>query len=242
MKEVKMIYTKDTKKAMRLCYEAHKDQMDKSGVPYVFHPFHVAEQMKDEDATIVALLHDVAEDSDYTLDDMRAMGFSETVLEALDLLTHREGVPYMDYVAALKGNRLAREVKLADLAHNSDTSRLDQMDSRMRMRLAKYSKARELLLQEAPAAKTKAAKQAKAALRGKHCEACGEFVEEGSAFCPFCGEAVTIREDELTEGESDGDQSGTFCQCCGNAAKYSHRFCSQCGQRLWTEYWPDMWS
>lgn len=57
-----MIYTDKTKKAMKLCFEAHKDQLDKSGMPYVFHPFHVAEQMSDEVTTIVALLYDVVEE------------------------------------------------------------------------------------------------------------------------------------------------------------------------------------
>ena len=88
-----MIYTPLTKKAMKLCFEAHKDQTDKSGVPYVFHPFHVAEQMPDENTTVVALLHDVIEDTSYTLDDLRAMGFSEEVLEALALMTHDKNVP-----------------------------------------------------------------------------------------------------------------------------------------------------
>ena len=72
--EYQMIYTDKTKKAMKLCYEAHKDQVDKSGLPYVFHPAHVAEQMTDEATTIVALLHDVVEDTDYTLEDLAAEG------------------------------------------------------------------------------------------------------------------------------------------------------------------------
>ena len=88
-----MIYTPDTKKAMRLCFEAHKNQTDKSGQPYVFHPFHVAEQMPDEETTIVALLHDVIEDTSYTPDDLRSMGFDEDVLEALALMTHDKDVP-----------------------------------------------------------------------------------------------------------------------------------------------------
>ena len=63
-----MIYTPETKKALRLCFDAHKDQVDKSGIPYVFHPFHLAEQMETEETTIVALLHDVIEDTSYTLE------------------------------------------------------------------------------------------------------------------------------------------------------------------------------
>ena len=119
-----MIYTEQTVKAMRLCYRAHHGQTDKAGVPYVFHPFHLAEQMTDEDSAVTALLHDVAEDTDYTLEDLAAMGFSKRVMEALRLLTHDPSVPYLEYVAALKENPIARAVKLADLAHNSDTTRL----------------------------------------------------------------------------------------------------------------------
>ena len=69
-----MIYTADTKKALKLCFEAHKNQTDKAGMPYVFHPFHVAEQMPDEKTTIVALLHDVVEDTSYSLRDIRRNG------------------------------------------------------------------------------------------------------------------------------------------------------------------------
>ena len=94
-----MIYTALTKKALRLCFEAHKDQTDKSGLPYVFHSFHLVEQMTDEVTAAVALLHDVAEDTPYTLDDLRGMGFPTEVIDALRLLTHDPAVPYMDYVA-----------------------------------------------------------------------------------------------------------------------------------------------
>ena len=90
-----MIYTPKTKKAIKLCFEAHKDQIDKSGMPYVFHPFHVAEQMPDENTTIVALLHDVVEDTSYTLQDLREMGFDQDILDALALMTHDKNVPYM---------------------------------------------------------------------------------------------------------------------------------------------------
>ncbi len=120
-----MIYTTMTKKALNLCFEAHKDQRDKSGQPYVFHPFHLAEQMPDENTVICALLHDVVEDTDYTLSDLAEMGFPQVVIEALELLTHDSSVPYMDYVKAIAPNPIAREVKMADLRHNSDLSRMD---------------------------------------------------------------------------------------------------------------------
>ncbi len=140
-----MIYTDETKKALKLCFEAHKNQVDKSGMPYVFHPFHVAEQMTDEATTIVALLHDVVEDTDYTLEDLAAEGFGKDILEAVALMTHEDDVPYLDYVAKLKDNPIARAVKLADLAHNSDLSRIGEIDDETRERLEKYQKAIALL-------------------------------------------------------------------------------------------------
>jgi (p)ppGpp synthase/HD superfamily hydrolase len=140
-----MIYTTKTKEAMKLCFEAHKGQTDKSGIPYVFHPFHVAEQMPDENTTIVALLHDVIEDTSFTLQDLRDLGFDQDVLDALALMTHDKNVPYMDYVAKIKDNDIARTVKLADLRHNSDLSRLDTVTDRDWERLARYAAAIRLL-------------------------------------------------------------------------------------------------
>lgn len=140
-----MIYTEKTKKALKLCFEAHKAQLDKSGMPYVFHPFHLAEQMKDETTTVVALLHDVIEDTDYTFNDLIAMGFDGAIIDAIELMTHEEGVPYMDYVEKIKSNPIAREVKLADLIHNSDLSRLDAPTEKDKMRVEKYRKAIVLL-------------------------------------------------------------------------------------------------
>lgn len=140
-----MIYTDNTKKAMKLCFDAHKNQVDKSGMPYVFHPFHVAEQMKDEVTTIVALLHDVVEDTDYTLDDIAAKGFGQDVVDALALMTHDKNVPYLDYVARIRNNPVARAVKLADLAHNSDPTRLDVIDEKAKERLDKYQNAIAIL-------------------------------------------------------------------------------------------------
>ena len=140
-----MIYTPDTKKAMKLCFAAHKEQTDKAGLPYVFHPFHVAEQMPDEETTVVALLHDVIEDTPYTLRDLGAMGFSKDVLEALALMTHDKDEPYFDYVARIRVNEIARTVKLADLRHNSDLTRLDEVDETARKRVEKYKAAIRML-------------------------------------------------------------------------------------------------
>lgn len=117
-----MIYTALTNRAMVIAYDAHHGQVDKQGIPYIFHPFHVAEQMTDELSTCVALLHDVVEDSDVTLDGL-AQEFPVEVIEALALLTHDESVPYLEYVQALASNELARAVKRVDLEHNLEESR-----------------------------------------------------------------------------------------------------------------------
>ena len=140
-----MIYTTATKKALRLCFDAHKEQEDKSGLPYVFHPFHLAEQMQDETTTIVALLHDVVEDTDYTLEELKKEGFGDVVIDALALLTHDDDTPYMDYVARIKENPVAKAVKLADLAHNSDLSRMDTIDEKVMERYRNYQEAIALL-------------------------------------------------------------------------------------------------
>ena len=140
-----MLYTPITKKALRYCFESHDGQFDKSGIPYVNHPLHLAEQMETEEETVVALLHDVMEDCGKTPDDLRALGISEQAVEALEMLTHPEGVPYLDYVRALKNNPLATKVKLADLKHNSDLTRLDDVRERDIERLCKYREARAIL-------------------------------------------------------------------------------------------------
>lgn len=104
----------------------------------MFHPFHLAEQMNDEYSTVAALLHDVVEDTDYTFDDLQKTGFPNEVLDALKLLTHEDTVPYMDYVAMIKPNSIAKAVKLADLRHNSDITRLDTVDEWAMKRQQKY--------------------------------------------------------------------------------------------------------
>ena len=136
-----MIYTDQTEKALKLCYEAHKDQTDKVGLPYVFHPFHLAEQMTDEASATAALLHDVVEDTDYTIGDLEQMGFSPEVLEAVSLLTHDPAVPYEEYLIPIKANPIARRVKLADLTHNSDPHRGRKIAHKLTRRWEKYQKA-----------------------------------------------------------------------------------------------------
>lgn len=140
-----MIYTNLTKKALKISFNAHKDQVDKTGVPYVFHPFHLAEQMDDEASTCVALLHDVVEDTDYTIDDLRNEGFTKEIIDAIKLLTHDPSVPYLDYINMIKENVISTKVKLADLKHNSDLSRLDLSVDKIPPKLELYLKAIKIL-------------------------------------------------------------------------------------------------
>ena len=144
-----MIYTDLTKKALKLCFEAHKEQTDKNGMPYVFHPFHLAEQMDDEYTTCIALLHDVVEDTDTTLEQLSLL-FPKEIINAVALLTHDDAVPYLDYIKAIKKDPLALKVKLADLKHNSDITRLDTIDEKALNRLEKYKKALIILQEDQP--------------------------------------------------------------------------------------------
>lgn len=142
-----MLHTPLTHKALCIAYRAHEGQRDKAGVPYIFHPFHLAEQMPDELTTCVALLHDVVEDTPLTLDDL-AGDFPPAITNALALLTHQPGTSYDDYIRVLRDDPIAATVKRADLLHNSDESRLalcpinDAEKTRLRQ---KYQKALTLL-------------------------------------------------------------------------------------------------
>jgi hypothetical protein len=120
-----MIYTAMTKLALSISFDAHKDQVDKGGTPYVYHPFYLASQMDNEDAVCVALLHDVVEDHGdrYGFEVLKEKGFNARILEALHLLTHDPKVPYLAYVRAIAENPFARAVKRADLHHNLTGSR-----------------------------------------------------------------------------------------------------------------------
>ena len=135
-----MIYTEATRKAIKIAFDVHMGQVDKAGIPYILHPIHLAEQMEKEEECIVALLHDTVEDTDVTFEQIEKE-FSKTVIDALKLLTHEKTVEYMEYVKKIKDNPIARSVKLADLHHNSDITRLLEVTSKDLERIEKYKKA-----------------------------------------------------------------------------------------------------
>lgn len=131
--------------AQAIAIEAHDGQVDKAGRPYIEHPATVAAGVSGDIAKAVAWLHDVVEDTPLTFVDLEAAGIRPEVIAPLRLLTHDKSVPYLEYVAAIKADPAAREVKLADLRHNSDLSRLPCITEEDRERAAKYRRAIELL-------------------------------------------------------------------------------------------------
>lgn len=139
-----MIYTEITKLALNTAYKAHEGQLDRSGIPYIFHPYHLAEQMETEETCAVALLHDVVEDTDTTLDDLRKIGFPERIIEGVSLMTHDKGEDYFEYVRKIKGT-VAEPVKRADLRHNSDLTRLACPGEADHKRIEKYNRALRIL-------------------------------------------------------------------------------------------------
>lgn len=127
--------------ALAIAKDAHKGQVDKAGVDYIQHPLFVASLVEGELAKTVALLHDVVEDSDWTLEDLRKEGLPEEVVQAVGILTKKRNENYEEYILRVKQNPLARQVKLADLHHNSDLLRLANVTDRDRKRVAKYQQA-----------------------------------------------------------------------------------------------------
>lgn len=134
--------------AQEIATKAHRGQVDKAGIDYINHPATVAASVATVEEKAVAWLHDVVEDTRTTLDDLRRAGLSEEVVCAVDAMTHREGEEYLtEYIPRIKANALARSVKLADLAHNMDISRLGSLTDKDKARLAKYAEAKRILEQ-----------------------------------------------------------------------------------------------
>ena len=225
-----MLYTNLTKKALKISFQAHKNQLDKSGIPYVYHPFHLAEQMDDEYSVCVALLHDVVEDTEMTIDDLTEQGFPPEVTEALLLMTHDDSVPYMDYIKKIKTNSLATKVKLADLEHNSDLTRLDEINDAALERADKYRQAMFLLrsververkIKVVPALET---------------SCCHVKVPLDYRYCSSCGKKIVDAAETEMEYDSDGPTL-LFCHRCSRGIFFKDHFCGYCGakSRFWKE-------
>ena len=141
-----MFYSEKVKKAALIAYNAHKGQSDKGGYPYIMHPIHIAEQMKTEDETIAALLHDVIEDTDIGFDYLKKEGFSDTVINCLKILTKDPNEDYMDYIRKIKKTGgIALKIKKADMAHNMIAERISKKIQSDESRMEKYRAAFDIL-------------------------------------------------------------------------------------------------
>lgn len=128
-------------RALEITIAAHKNQKQKDGSPYAFHPIRLSMSVTSEEQKIVALLHDVVEDTEWTIENLQREGFSENVIDALRLLTHDDGSPYEEYIERIAGHALARSVKLADLTDNMDIKRIPEPSEKDYARLQKYHRA-----------------------------------------------------------------------------------------------------
>ena len=130
--------SENVSKALEIATHVHKNQVDKAGKPYINHPKAVARMLGTEEAQTVALLHDVIEDTSVTLDDLKGAGFSDDIITAVDCLTQREGERREEYIMRVSKNPLATMVKLADLKHNQDLSRIKNPSEKDFERVARY--------------------------------------------------------------------------------------------------------
>jgi len=147
MLKCKLLYRpdmNDLEKAIQLAVEAHAGDTDKAGATYIRHPLRLMQQMETETERVVAVLHDVVEDTAYELDDIEE-GFGSDIREAVDAVTKRDGEDYEELIDRAAANPIARTVKIADLEDNMDITRLDSVDEDLGERLAKYHRSWERL-------------------------------------------------------------------------------------------------
>ena len=128
-------------RAIAIAAQAHQEQKDKAGAPYILHPIRMMLRMHSEVEMMAAILHDVVEDTDWTLDRLCAEGFSEEVLQAIECLTHRDGETYEEFIERAGAHPIARKVKLADLEDNMDIRRLGDLTPQDAQRIQKYHRA-----------------------------------------------------------------------------------------------------
>ena len=139
-------YNEQFQIALELAVEKHKNQTDKAGNPYILHPLHVMENVNSKEGKIVAILHDIIEDTDITEDYLLKIGLSKRIIDAVVALTRSEDMDYQEYIKNLSSNPLAKEVKLADLEHNMDLKRLPTLEEKDLDRNRKYQIAYHYLI------------------------------------------------------------------------------------------------
>lgn len=134
-------------RAITLAAQAHEAQRDKAGAPYILHPLRMMQRAQTDREKIVAVLHDVVEDSDWTLDGLAKEGFPPDIVAAIDCLTHREGESYDDAIERVLTAPLAMRVKFYDLEDNMTLSRLSALTDRDLERVRRYHRAHQRLLE-----------------------------------------------------------------------------------------------
>lgn len=132
--------------AIAIAKKAHAGQLDKAGKPYISHPLTVMAQMDTLESKIVAVLHDAIEDSDLKIEDLINQGFPEFITDAIAAITKRNSEPYEDYIVRVKSNAIACKVKIADVTHNMDISRIANPTEKDFQRLEKYRKVLQKLI------------------------------------------------------------------------------------------------
>lgn len=139
--EFSIVIMATLERAIAIAATAHAGQLDKNGMPYILHPLRVMMRVEAFDAKIIAVLHDLIEDTEWTPDQLRSEGFSAVILEALDCVTRRETETYEEFVERSSSNALARSVKLADLEDNMNMLRLKEVTAKDLERLERYHRA-----------------------------------------------------------------------------------------------------
>lgn len=132
--------------AINLATDHHSQQVDKAGQPYILHPLWVMNNVKTLKGKVVAVLHDIIEDTEVDIDDLILLDFDEDIIEAIDILTKKKRQTYTDYIHLVGTNKLAREVKIADLKHNMDLDRLKEVTDKDKERYVKYKNAHGYLV------------------------------------------------------------------------------------------------
>ena len=128
-------------KAIQIASSAHENQMDKAGEPYILHPLRLMMQFQDENERITAVLHDVVEDSDVTIDQLSRQGFNEEIIDALERLTKKNGESYGNFIDRITSCSLARKIKIADIEDNLNITRLTKLSQTDLERIEKYHNA-----------------------------------------------------------------------------------------------------
>lgn len=133
--------------AILIAIKAHQNQVDKGGLPYILHPLRIMIKMQTDEEMIVALLHDVVEDSEISLKDISKYEFDKKIMSALKVLTYSTNQNYEDYIKKISKNKLARKIKIADLTDNMNLNRLPYLNKKDFERIKKYHKALKYLLE-----------------------------------------------------------------------------------------------